>query len=140
MPGDKACGGGLRGSPYPLLFSGSHAPAVALLWRARQCTAAAPAAGSVMNVSGARNRLRVIDSAVLDDPVKRLHRFQGEHPEVSFTAPHMGGHGRYIAVIPAGTIPGEYREITVTSLDLTGLMDQLDDLLPSAHSMPGQPT
>jgi hypothetical protein len=52
----------------------------------------------------------------------------------------MGGHGRYIAVIPAGAIPGEYREITVTSLDLTGLMDQLDDLLPSAHGMPGQAT
>ena len=91
--------------------------------------------------AGTRSGLRAIDGGVvLNDSVKRLHRFQGEHPEVSFTAPHMGGHGRYIAVIPAGTIPGEYREITVTSLDLTGLMDQLDDLLPSAHGMPGQPT
>jgi hypothetical protein len=35
-------------------------------------------------------------------PVKRLHRFQGEYTEVRFTAPHMGGPGRYIAVIPAG--------------------------------------
>jgi hypothetical protein len=50
----------------------------------------------------------------------------------------MGGHGRYIAVIPVGTIPDESREIIVTSLDLTGLMDQLDDLLPSGHGAPGQ--
>jgi len=42
-----------------------------------------------------------------------------------FWVPHMGGHGRYIAVIPAGAIPGESREITVTSPDLTGLMDQV---------------
>ena len=33
---------------------------------------------------------------------------------------------------------GESREITVTSLDLTGLMDQLDDLLPSGHGAPAQ--
>jgi len=93
-----------------------------------------------MSATGASSGLRVIDSgAVLNDSVKRLHRFQGEHTEVRFTAPHMGGHGRYIAVIPVGTIPGESREITVTSLDLTCLMDQLDDLLPSGHGAPGQP-
>lgn len=87
-----------------------------------------------MSPASARSGLQVIDGgAALNDPVKRLHRFQGEHTEVRFTAPHMGGHGCYIAVIPVGTIPGESREITVTSLDLTGLMDQLDDLLPSVH-------
>ena len=92
-----------------------------------------------MSAADARSGLRVIDGgAVLNDSVKRLHRFQGEHTEVRFTAPHMGGHGRYIAVIPVGTIPDESREITVTSLDLTGLMDQLDDLLPSDHGAPGQ--
>jgi hypothetical protein len=55
---------------------------------------------------------------------------------VNITAPHMGGHGRYIAVVPAGAIPGEPREIIVQSLDLTGLMDQLDDLFraPTATS------
>lgn len=42
-----------------------------------------------------------------------------------------GGRGRYIAVVPPGTIPGESREITVKSLDLTGLMDHLDDLFGS---------
>jgi hypothetical protein len=57
--------------------------------------------------------------------------------EVRFTAPHLGGNGRYIAIIPVGTIPGDSREITVTSLDLTGLMGQLDDLLPSGHGTPG---
>jgi hypothetical protein len=42
---------------------------------------------------------------------------------------------------PGGTIPGEPREITITSADLTGLMDQLDDLMPSGHGTPGwQPT
>ena len=56
-----------------------------------------------------------------------------------FTAPHMGGQGRYIAVIPAGAIPGEPREVTITSAGLTGLMDQLDDLLPSCHVTPAGP-
>jgi hypothetical protein len=77
----------------------------------------------------------------MNDPVSRLHRFQGEYAQVRFTAPHLGGRGRYIAVIPAGTIPGEPREITITSADLTGLIDQLDDLLPSGDGTPGwQPT
>lgn len=92
-----------------------------------------------MSAAGARSGLRVIDGgAVMNDPVNRLHLFQGEHTDVRFTAPHMGGRGRYIAVIPAGTIPGEPREVTLTSADLTGLMDQLDDLLPSRHGTPGQ--
>ena len=60
----------------------------------------------------------------------RLHRFQGEHPEVGFTAPHMGGQGRYIAVAPPGSVPGDPREITVNSLDLAGLMDQLEEIYP----------
>ena len=58
-----------------------------------------------------------------------------------FTAPHMGGQGRYIAVITADTIPGKPCEVTITSADLTdltGLMDQLDDLLPSGHGTPAQ--
>ena len=93
---------------------------------------------AAMSSADARSGLRAIDGGLLNDSVKRLHRFQGEHTEVRFTAPHMGGHGRYIAVIPVGTIPDESREITVTSLDLTGLMDQLDDLLPSGHGAPGQ--
>ena len=33
---------------------------------------------------------------------------------------------------------GQTREVTITSADLTGLMDQLDDLLPSGQGMPGQ--
>jgi hypothetical protein len=75
------------------------------------------------------SRLRVIDGGLRrTDPVARLHRFQGRHTEVEFTAPHWGGQGRYIARIPSGTIPGDPREITVTSADLTGLMDELDDL------------
>lgn len=81
-------------------------------------------------VSGTRSPLRVVDGGMgaRQDPVARLHRFQGDHPDVQFTSPNMGGHGRYIALIPAATIVGESREITVNSLDLTGLMDQLDDL------------
>jgi len=73
--------------------------------------------------------LRVLEGGALrTDSVDRLHKFQGEHPEVVFTAPHMGGRGRYLARIPAGTLARDRREITVTSADLTGLMDQLDDL------------
>ena len=60
--------------------------------------------------------------------VTRLHRFQGEHPDVQFTSPVMGPYGQYTALVPPSVIPGESREITVTSPDLCGLMDCLDDL------------
>lgn len=40
----------------------------------------------------------------------------------------MGRYGQYTALIPPGVIAGELREITVTSPDLCGLMDELDDL------------
>ncbi len=85
-------------------------------------------------MSDARTKLRVIEGGPpRQDPVARLHRFQGEHPEVQFTSPNMGRYGRFLAIIPAGTIPGESREVTLSSLDLGGLMDKLDDLFaPSA--------
>jgi hypothetical protein len=66
--------------------------------------------------------------------VTRLHRFQGEHPDVQFTSPVMGRHGQYTALVPPGAIPGESREITVTSPDLCGLMDELDDLFGTPGS------
>ncbi len=73
--------------------------------------------------------------------VMRLHRFQGEHPDVQFTSPVMGRYGQYTALVPPDTIPGESREITVTSPDLCGLMDELDDLFGSpdqvGRSTPG---
>jgi hypothetical protein len=82
-----------------------------------------------------RSGLRVVEGGSLPmNAVERLHKFQAEQPTVKFNAPHMGGHGRYAATIPAGTIPGDPREITATCADLTGLMDQLDDLFGS----PGQ--
>jgi hypothetical protein len=40
----------------------------------------------------------------------------------------MGRYGQYTALVPPGMLPGESREITVTSPDLCGLMDRLDDL------------
>jgi hypothetical protein len=40
----------------------------------------------------------------------------------------MGRYRQYTALVPPGAIPGESREITVTSPDLCGLMDELDDL------------
>jgi hypothetical protein len=63
--------------------------------------------------------------------VTRLHRFQGEHPDVQFSSLVMGRYGQYTALVPRGAIPGESREITVTSPDLCGLMDELDDLFGS---------
>jgi hypothetical protein len=63
--------------------------------------------------------------------VTRLHRFQGEHPDVQFSSPVMGRYGQYTALVPPGAIPGESRDITVTSPDLCGLMDELDDLFGS---------
>ena len=80
--------------------------------------------------------LRVIDGDRRDS-VARLHQFQGEHPEVEFTSPVMGRYGRYTAVIPPGTIPGEDREIMVKSPDLRGLMDQLEGIWPADGPSPG---
>jgi hypothetical protein len=89
-----------------------------------------------LRVDGAPAWLRVIEGGTTPrrDSVKRLHVFQGEQPAVQFTSPTGGlrAHGRYAALIPPGTIPGETREITVTSADLCGLMDQLNDLFSSA--------
>lgn len=81
-------------------------------------------------MSGDRAPLRAVASGLSSwgSAVTRLHWFQGEHPDVRFTSPVMGRYGQYTALIPPGTIPGESREITVTSPDLCGLMDRLDDL------------
>jgi hypothetical protein len=49
----------------------------------------------------------------------------------------QGGRDRYIARIPAGMVPGDPREFTLTSADLTGLMDQLDDLFSAAWQRSG---
>jgi hypothetical protein len=46
----------------------------------------------------------------------------------------MGRYGQYTALVPPGAIPGESRGITVTSPDLCGLMDELDDLFGSPES------
>lgn len=91
-----------------------------------------------MSGSG-RGGLRAIEGGrYLMNAVDRLHRFQGEHPGVQFLAPYIGGRSRYVARIPAGMVPGDPREMTLTSADLTGLMDQLDDLLPPRDGGPGQ--
>jgi hypothetical protein len=66
--------------------------------------------------------------------VARLHRFQGEHPDVHFTSPVMGRYGQYTALVLPGAIPGEAREVTVRSPDLCGLMDELDDLFGSPET------
>jgi hypothetical protein len=66
--------------------------------------------------------------------VTRLHQFQGEHPDVQFSSPVMGRYGQYTALVPPGAIPRESREITVTSPDLCGLMDELDDLFGTPGS------
>ena len=83
---------------------------------------------------GAPTWLRVIDGGLPPrrDSVARLHQFQGEHPEVQFTSPTAGRYGRFTALIPPETIPGENREIMAKSADLCGLMDQLDDLFGPA--------
>jgi len=47
----------------------------------------------------------------------------------------MGHYGQYTALVPPGAIPRESREITVTSPDLCGLMDELDDLFDSPESV-----
>jgi hypothetical protein len=81
-------------------------------------------------VNGDRAPLRAVTGGLSPwgSAVTRLHRFQGEHPDVQFTSPVVGRYGQYTALVPPGVIPGESREITVTSPDLCGLMDCLDDL------------
>lgn len=81
-------------------------------------------------MTGGRAPLQAVEGGLSPrrDSVVRLHWFQGEHPEVQFTSPVMGRSGQYTALIPPGALPEEYREITVKSPDLRGLMDQLDDL------------
>lgn len=66
--------------------------------------------------------------------VTRLHRFQGDHPGVQFSSPVMGRYGQYTALVPSGAIPGDSRETIVTSPDLCGLMDVLNDLFGSPGS------
>ncbi len=63
-------------------------------------------------------------------PVERLAAFLADHPDVRVIAPYPAGHGRWIAILPAGAVPGERREHVVESLDLAGLMDQLDIIYP----------
>ena len=81
--------------------------------------------------------LRVIDGGLQphSDPVVRLRQFQGDHPGIQFISPVTG---RFTALIPPGTIPGEDREITARALDLCGLMDQLDDLFRLPLEGPGR--
>jgi hypothetical protein len=85
-------------------------------------------------VSGDRARMPIVMGGLSPwgSAVTRLHRFQGEHPDVQFTTPVMGRYGQYTALVLPGAIPGESREITVTSRDLCGLMDQLVDLFDSS--------
>ncbi len=85
-------------------------------------------------MNGDRTSLRAVTGGLSPwgSAVTRLHRFQGEHPDVQFTSPVMGRYGQYTALVLPGAIPGESREITVTSPDLCGLMDQLDDLFDSS--------
>jgi hypothetical protein len=87
-------------------------------------------------VNGDRVPLRAVASGLSPwgSAVTRLHRFQGEHPDVQFSSPVMGRYGQYTALVPPGAIPGESREITVTSPDLCGLMDELDDLFGTPGS------
>jgi hypothetical protein len=84
--------------------------------------------------AGVTGQLRVIDGSLSPrrDSVARLHRFQGDHPEVEFTSPTMGRYGQFTALVPPGTIPGERRELILKSPDLCGLMDQLDDVFTPA--------
>lgn len=81
-------------------------------------------------MTDARRPLRGIESrnSPRRDSVVRLHHFQGEHPDVQFTSPTVGRYGQFTALVPAGTIPDETREIILKSPDLCGLMDQLDDI------------
>jgi len=87
-------------------------------------------------VSGDRAPCRAVTAGLSPQgsAVTRLHQFQGVYPDVQFSSPVMGRYGQYTALAPPGAIPGESREITVTSPDLCGLMDELDDLFGSPGS------
>jgi hypothetical protein len=78
----------------------------------------------------APTRLTVIDSDTPPDvdPVIRLNQFRAEQPEVNI----IQGPFRCVAEIPAGTLPGDGREVVTGSADLCGLMDNLDRLFRPA--------
>jgi hypothetical protein len=64
----------------------------------------------------------------LMDPVVRLNQFRADHPEVNI----IMGQFRYVAEIPAGTVPGDGREMVISSADLGGFMDKLEGLFSPA--------
>jgi hypothetical protein len=73
-----------------------------------------------------RPALRVIEGSTPEDSVTRRHRFEREHPDVTIVAPGNQWH----AIVPLGKIPGRPDGTTISSLNLTGLMDQLEGIYP----------
>jgi hypothetical protein len=83
----------------------------------------------------APTRLTAIDSDTPPDvdPVVRLNQFRAEQPRVNVIL----GPYRCVAEIPAGTLPGDDREVVTGSADLRGLMDNLDRLFrPAGKGLP----
>ena len=59
------------------------------------------------------------------DQVPRKWRFQAAYPDVDIAL-----RLRWLAIIPAGTIPGEDREQVIVRYHLSELLDELETRLP----------
>ena len=62
------------------------------------------------------------------DAVERRHLFERAHPEVA--SPPATTTGRWRAIVPLGSVPGQPDTTTIGSYELAGLMDQLDEIYP----------
>jgi hypothetical protein len=84
-----------------------------------------PSPAAVM--TGPHPHLRLVS---VPDPLDRRASFEAAHPDVTIVPPGNRLNGRWRAVVPAGMIPGDPTATTLGSWQLSGLMDQLDEIYP----------
>lgn len=64
------------------------------------------------------------------DCVVRREQFEQAHPEVTIVPPANPLQGRWRAVVPLGSVPGQPDTTTVGEVDLCHLMERLYRIFP----------